>query len=118
VLKRKPWRPGARRLRRRRPPVGIPALEWRNAPYRRFLAQTGMCIAAVAMSDWNYCAGPIDPCHTRNNGMGSKGPDASCAPLCRSHHAEYDAGRSRFEAKYRVDMAAEAERWWKRFNEQ
>jgi hypothetical protein len=51
---------------------------------------------------------PIDPAHTANNGMGSKGPDSSCAPLCRVHHREYDAGRAAFEEKYGLDMAKEA----------
>lgn len=51
----------------------------------------------------------VDPAHTQNNGMGSKGPDSSCAPLCRMHHREYDAGRAAFEKRYKVDMRREAE---------
>jgi hypothetical protein len=49
-----------------------------------------------------------DAAHTKNNGMASKGPDSGCAPLCREHHAEYDAGRVVFEAKYSVSMQDEA----------
>jgi hypothetical protein len=53
--------------------------------------------------------------------MGIKGPDSSCAPLCRVHHDEYDGrrklpngevGRAAFEMYYRVDMAAVAKAWW------
>lgn len=105
------------RIDPRRSPAGIPPDAWRNAPYRRFLAENGRCAAAAAMRDGSYCVGPIDPCHTQNNGMGSKGPDSSCAPLCRLHHQEYDAGRRKFEYQYGVDMAAEAAAWWKRFND-
>src|SRR6185369_1856910 len=47
---------------------------------------------------------PIDPAHTENNGMRSKGRDSSCAPLCRAHHRQYDAGREAFEKTYGVDM--------------
>jgi hypothetical protein len=47
--------------------------------------------------------------HTENNGMSSKGPDSSCVPLCRKHHAQYDAGRKAFEQKYGVDMKAIAD---------
>ena len=51
------------------------------------------------------CVGvPVDAAHSQNNGMRSKGPDSSCAPLCRKHHREYDSGRTVFEMKYGVDM--------------
>jgi len=56
-----------------------------------------------------------DPAHTANNGMRSKGPDSSCAPLCREHHQEYDAGRKAFEAKYQIGMRAVAAGNWNRF---
>jgi hypothetical protein len=55
---------------------------------------------------------PSDPCHTKNNGTSSKGPDSGCANLCRVHHDEYDAGREAFERKYGVDMQAQAARLW------
>ena len=57
-------------------------------------------------------SGVIDPAHTENNGMRSKGPDSSCAPLCRVHHREYDSGRAAFEAKYGIDMKNEAAAHW------
>lgn len=57
----------------------------------------------------------IHAAHTKNNGMGSKGPDLSCAPLCPKHHREYDAGRKAFEKKYGVDMQAIAAELWKHY---
>jgi len=45
--------------------------------------------------------------------MSSKGPDSTCANLCRFHHDEYDAGREAFELKYGVDMPAQAAKLWK-----
>jgi hypothetical protein len=46
-----------------------------------------------------------EACHTKNNGMRSKGPDSTCVPLTRAEHREYDAGRAAFERKYGVVMA-------------
>lgn len=62
-----------------------------------------------------------DACHTENGGMRMKGPDSSCAPLCREHHDQYDGraklpngkvGRVEFERYYGVDMRAMAAAWW------
>lgn len=36
--------------------------------------------------------------------MRSKGPDSSCASLCRKHHGEYDSGCEAFERKYGLNM--------------
>lgn len=61
---------------------------------------------------------PSDPAHTKNNGTASKGPDSSCAPLCRLHHQEYDHGKNGkrgFETKYNVVMASIAEEWYTRY---
>src|SRR3954453_1851178 len=48
-----------------------------------------------------------DACHTRNNGLSSKGPDSCCVPLTRAEHRAYDAGRAAFERKYGVVMSDE-----------
>jgi hypothetical protein len=61
------------------------------------------CIVCIRQDHVVEC-NLIDPAHTENNGMGSKGRDSSCAPLCRKHHQEYDAGRAVFGEKYGVDM--------------
>jgi hypothetical protein len=57
----------------------------------------------------------IDPAHTRNNGMSSKGPDWSCVPLERALHDEYDADREGFEKKYHVNMAELAREHYSRY---
>jgi len=113
----------AKRAKARRGPM-------RDPKYRRFLAS---CTCVIAMLPWQEADGvgvsredfcknaypikgnPNDAAHTQNNGMGSKGPDSSCVPLCRKHHDEYDAGRAAFEKKYGVDMKALAAEHWKRY---
>jgi hypothetical protein len=57
----------------------------------------------------------VDPAHTINNGLASKGPDSSCIPLCRYHHDEMDGRLSiaittkkQFAAKYGLDLAQES----------
>jgi hypothetical protein len=85
-----------RRAKPRRGPM-------RSPEYRAWL-KTKRCCVCPAMSS--------DPAHTENNGMRSKGPDSSCAPLCRQHHEEYDRGRKAFEVKYDVDMKQAAKAFW------
>lgn len=94
----------AKRSKPRRGPL-------RDPEYRKYL-RTLQCAAYNRLT----CYGEIDPAHTVNNGMGSKGSDASCVPLCRTHHREYDAGRAAFEEKYKLDMqtiAAAYYNWFK-----
>lgn len=106
--------------RRRKAPRRGPL---RDDGYRRFLRQHGRCVACgIVDPRGNYhTMGKCDPAHTQNNGMRQKGPDDSCAPLCRIHHDEYDGhrklpngdvGRKAFERFYCVDMAEEAKAWW------
>ncbi len=88
----------------------------RDPKYRRWL-RNELCVVGMACGS-ETCSSFIrqfDAAHTQNNGMRSKGPDSSCAPLCRKHHAEYDAGRAAFENKYGVDMKAIAAEHYKRF---
>jgi len=81
--------PRAPRRRARRGPA-------RNRQYRRWIASLPSVVSGRF-----HC----DPCHTRNNGMSSKGSDFTCVPLTREEHAEYDAGRDAFEKRYGVCMA-------------
>jgi hypothetical protein len=76
----------------------------RDANYRAF-CRTKNCARCGRVPTSRF---PSDPAHTRNNGMSSKGPDSSCAPLCRPCHSEYDAGRKAFEVKTNLNMAAVA----------
>lgn len=54
----------------------------------------------------------VDPHHIRtaaNAGTGLKPPDRCCAPCCRVHHDEGDRiGWLTFQAKYQIDLSAEA----------
>lgn len=85
-----------RRVKPRRGPLRVPA-------YRKFLRDRRCCVCPAV---------GCDPAHTANNGMRSKGPDSSCAPLCRDHHREFDAGRKAFEEKYGIDMKVAAAAHW------
>ena len=87
---------------------------WRSPAFRAYV-RIHPCVACQKLCGncgakcvgVGRCVGvPVDACHTENNGMSSKGPDSSCAPGCRKHHREFDAGRKAFEAKYGVDMKA------------
>ena len=101
-----------RRKKPRRGPMRCKAyMDWLTKGYCAIYASNPRAILLD-------CELPLDSAHTQNNGMSSKGPDSSCAPLCRRHHREYDAGRKSFEAKYSVDMSALAAAHWKRFCEE
>lgn len=106
-MKRYTQRIPARRSQPRRGPAGIPAEEWRSDLYVSFLHQEGYCVVCKARYP--------DGAHTQNNGMRSRGPDSSRAPLCRWHHQEYDADRRQFEERYEKDMKREAAVWWLAF---
>lgn len=60
------------------------------------------------------CFGPVQAHHVRtaaNAGMGMKPPDTAGVGLCHCHHrCLHQIGRHTFEARYGVDLAAEAAR--------
>lgn len=125
-----------RRSKPRRGPADIPVDEWRSPAFRGWIRETGKCVACEALIRRpelvpgvrldqlrpGMIAGYCDPAHTENGGMRMKGRDSSCVPLCGfgfiggekslNHHAEYDADRDRFEAKYELDMKREAAARW------
>ncbi len=84
----------------------------RDAGYREWLGDQ-FCKACPQWDQLTFS----DAAHTENNGMGSKGPDSSCVPLCRKHHREYDAGRKVFEKKYRLDMKAIAKEYYQAYKD-
>ena len=88
----------------------------RDAKYRAFV-RTQPCAVAVLskLRGGKRCFGLTQAAHTENNGMSSKGPDSSCAPLCCDHHAEYDAGRERFERRYLINMKNNARVCYERY---
>lgn len=63
------------------------------------------------------CVGvPVDAAHTENNGMGSKGPDSSCVPLCRKHHQEqHKIGIDAFNKKYGINLKEIAAEHYSRY---
>lgn len=107
MIRRTPVR--KRRAKPRRGPL-------RDKGYRDWLKFERCAIANADCYPGGYAQS--DPAHTENNGMWSKGPDSSCAPLCRLHHQEYDAGRADFELRYNVDMKATAAKYWARYQQE
>lgn len=89
----------------------------RDPGYRRWLRIERFCYIAGAVIGGQCEPFPFnpDPAHTQNNGMGSKGPDSSCVPLCRRHHSEYDRDRKAFERKYGICMAEIAKEHYARY---
>lgn len=57
---------------------------------------------------WAPCWGPIDPAHVRTRGAGGTADDV--VYLCRGHHREQEGRTADFEARYGVDLTAEAAR--------
>lgn len=102
-LKRSVVRIKARRSKPRR--VGV-LRDQRYMDWLHEICRCLVCVPGVRLQGWEFLT--IDPAHTENNGMRSKGADSSCVPLCRHHHREYDAGRAAFELKYGIDMKREA----------
>jgi hypothetical protein len=95
----------------------------RNQPYMDWL-KTQMCVVGNQVHR-RATRGNCDPAHTINNGMGSKGPDSSCIPLCRHHHDEMDGRvstaittKAAFAAKYRIDLADVAAFHFRQFNKE
>ncbi len=102
----------------------------RDPQYLAYLRRFGLCdvcpsctIVKALQRYYEEC----DPCHTENGGMSMKGPDSGCAPLCRTHHDQYDGraklpngevGKRAFEAYYGLDMRAVAAKWYKLYLEQ
>jgi hypothetical protein len=86
----------------------------RDPEYRRWVRENHFCELWIRkpLGAIRWCEGKVEAAHTERNGMSSKGPDSSCAPLCHRHHREYDAGREAFEAKYGVDMKSVARQCW------
>lgn len=105
-----------RRTKPRRGPSDIPSDQWRSPEYRRFLREEGQCTACRKM--WINSRGLMacDPAHGPPNGKGSKGPDAGCVPLCRSHHEEQTRiGWKAFQETYGFDREREAAVWFAAF---
>ncbi len=103
----------------------------RDPQYLGWLRSEGRCAVCVTFRGTGdvkagFLEGFCDPCHTENGGASMKGPDSGCAPLCRTHHDQYDGrmrlpngevGKRAFEAHYGLDMRAVAAKWYKQYLE-
>jgi len=93
----------------------------RDVGYRQWCCEQPCVVSGIKGDTWIVSGSGlwrraiIDPAHTQNNGMGSKGPDSSCVPLERAYHREYDAGRKAFEKRYVVNMKQLAEEHYARY---
>jgi hypothetical protein len=108
----RPTRIPSKRAKPRRGPM-------RDPEYRMWLRMQ-VCVAPEnpeypQLYSAKHLLAVLDPAHTQNNGIRSKGPDSSCVPLCRNHHEEYDKNRKAFEKKYGVSMAELAREHYARF---
>ncbi len=114
VRRKRPGKP-------RRGPVGIPAEQWRNPAYLKFLRHSACVACYPALKDQtvNFLFAGCDPAHGPTNGTSSKGPDAEAIPLCRKHHDyQHEIGWPAFEAEYGIDRRVIAAAWWKAFRAQ
>jgi hypothetical protein len=54
---------------------------------------------------------PCEP-HHAGGGVGRKGSDYSCVPLCRKHHRElHDIGKSTFMKQYEIRLSEAVEKY-------
>lgn len=61
---------------------------------------------------WSRCWGPVDPAHvTPLGGGGVKSDKYDVVRLCRGHHGEQEGRTEAFEARYGLDLKAEAARY-------
>lgn len=85
----------------------IPKPQTLRAPkYLAFIRRQGCCI----------CQRPAEAHHTETGGVGMRGSDLSCIPLCRAHHMEYhDKGRRSWQVLHNATLAEIRETYLRRF---
>ncbi len=107
--------PRKRKGKPRRGPAGIDPARWRNPAYLQFLREKGKCVAcATKRARDRYIASACDPCHGPVSGLGAKGEDAGCVPMCRTHHdLQHSIGWPAFEERFGFEREREAAVWWK-----
>lgn len=96
-------------------PARIDARELRSKPklrspaHRKWVREHACCACGRVMG--------IECAHVRraaNSGKGMKPSDAYCVSLCREHHSESHRGEQSFERKYRLDLMALAQEFYRR----
>lgn len=87
--------------------------------YRRWLRENCKCVVCRKFGvpqTFTGQFGKIEAAHSASGGMGTKAPDSTCAPLCMGHHQrQHSMGMPAFEARYGIDLKAEAAAHWKLF---
>ena len=73
---------------------------YRSKKYMDFVKGLECCVD----SPLEHCEGEVVPHHTETGGVGMKGPDLSCVPLCNKHHQGIHAGKKTFEEVYSFDF--------------
>ena len=80
--------------------------------YRRWLRENCKCVVCKKLGvaqAFTQQFTKIEAAHSASGGMGTKAPDSTCAPLCMGHHQQsHSMGMPRFEARYGIDLKAEA----------
>jgi hypothetical protein len=92
----------------------------RNFGERGEAVRSMPCLVPLEGVEWPECRGPVQAAHVLARGMGgAKGDRRQLVPLCAGHHVEAGEGswkdeqpskRAAFQARYGLDLKAEAER--------
>ena len=99
--------------RRKRPRMGLRESSVIRCPGHLKWVRGHECIAHFRVSFQCPCWGRMEAHHVRTRGAG--GGDEQVVPLCQGHHAQLDSpgwSSKQFEAFYKVDMRAIAEKLW------
>lgn len=67
--------------------------------YRNWIRSLGCCVEACPQAFKR-----ADCCHTGPHALGKKSSDLNCIPLCRRHHAQFDANPSKFLERFKIDL--------------
>lgn len=96
-------------LRRRKPMRATGKTKYRARPrdleYMRWVKRQPC--AARSVDAWINCAGPVEADHAGRRGLGRKAPDATCIPLCSTHHRQ----RTDFSGVFRTWDQARMRAW-------
>jgi len=61
---------------------------------------------------WHGCEGPIEGCHVKSRGAGGSDRGNMVAMCHRAHQEQHACGIKSFQARWGVDLQAEAQRLW------
>lgn len=99
--------------RRKRDKMGV--REQTGISCRSHLQYVKGCVCLIAGKKGHVCGGTMHPHHVRkgtHTGMSQTPDDSEVVPLCAIAHEEVHKGHDTFEAKYGLNLPAEAARHW------